>query len=370
MFQVDRILDWQRGIEPALRGALRWWLGELASFAPAGLRRRIAGPRSRLLLVRDPVGTALVLENGDQRQGLGPVDLASARSVQRALAAAPQGLNRRSANVVLCVPAGGALRTIVTLPLAAERNLDQVIGFELERLVPFKREAAYYAHRVVARSKTARNLHTELTVVPRAEIDAMAQAAQRVGLHATGIEIAGASPGDPAAFIPLEGAPRAAAHSHARIALASLAGLVTLLGIAAIVIPLVKVERARGALGAEVAEARHGAEASLDLQKQIEAQRRDQRVLVDRRRKTPAVTELLDIITRLTPDNTFLTELQIGNDEVRLIGASTSATALLGLVDQSPSFRNAAFRSPITQDPKLNRERFDISAKIAPRGAP
>lgn len=367
MIQVDRILDWQSGVEPALRGVLRWWLGELASFVPAGLRRRVAGLRSRLLLVGDQFGTSLILENGEQRQPLGPIDLAAPHSVQRALAASPQGWSGRSANVVLCVPANSALRTVVTLPLAAERNLDQVVGFELERLVPFKREAAYYAHRTLARSKAARNLQIELTVVPRAELDATAQAAQRVGLHATGIEIAGASLADPPAFIPLEGAARPAAPSHARVALASLAGLAALLGIAAIAIPFWQVERARDALGAQVAEARREAEASLDLQKQIDAQLQLQRLLIDRRRQTPTVTELLDIITRLTPDNTFLTELQIGNGEVHLIGASSSATALLGLIDQSPSFRNAAFRSPITQDSKLNRERFDISAKIALR---
>lgn len=245
MFQVDRILDWQSGIEPALRGALRWWLGELASFAPAGLRRRLASLRSRLLLVSDALGTSLVLENGEQRQSLGPVDLASPRSVQRALTAAPQGRSGTTANVVLCIPASSALRTSVTLPLAAERNLDQVVGFELERLVPFKREAAYYAYRVVARDKTARNLQLELTVVPRAELDAGLQGAQRAGLHATGIEIAGAGPADPAAFIPLEGAARPPAHAHARIALASLAGVAALFAIAAISVPFVRVERAR-----------------------------------------------------------------------------------------------------------------------------
>ncbi|HKT20341.1 MAG TPA: PilN domain-containing protein [Stellaceae bacterium] len=367
MFQVDRILDWQSGIEPALRGALRWWLGELASFAPAGLRRRMASLRSRLLLVSDALGTSLVLENGEQRQSLGPVDLASPRSVQRALSAAPQARGGSSANVVLCVPANSALRTSVTLPLAAERNLDQVVGFELERLVPFKRDAAYYAHRIIARNKAARHLQVELTVVRRAELDAAAQAAQRVGLHATGIEIAGANPADPATLIPLEGTARPAAHAHARIALAALAGVAALLVVAAIAIPFLRIQHARNALVQQVTEARREAEASLDLQKQIDAQLQDQNLLIDRRRQTPTVTELLDVITRLTPDNTFLTELQIGNGEVHLIGASISATALLGLVDQSPSFRNAAFRSSITQDAKLNRERFDISAKIAPK---
>ncbi len=370
MLRVDRILDWQSGIEPVLRGALRWWFGELASFVPGELRRRVARLRSRMLLIVDPFGSSLLCETGDERQPLGPVDLNSAQTVKQALAAAPQGWTDRPANVVVCLPAGRALRTSVALPLAAERNLDQVVGFEIERLVPFKRDEAYCAHRVVARDKAARNLQVELTVVPRAEIDAIAQSARRVGLHAVALEIAGATQADPPALIALEGNARPTTHSQGRIAIAALGILAVLLAITCIAIPFMRAQHARDVLTGQVAEARREADTSLELQKQIEAQVQDQNFLITRRRQMPTVTELLDTITRLTPDDTWLTELQITASEVHLIGASTSATALLGLVDQSKSFRNAAFRSSITQDSRLNRERFDISARIAPRAGP
>jgi general secretion pathway protein L len=80
------------------------------------------------------------------------------------------------------------------------------------------------------------------------------------------------------------------------------------------------------------------------------------------------VTELLDALTRLAPDDAWLTELQITGSDIRLTGAASSATALLGLIEQSVSFRNAAFRSPVVQDSRLGRERFDLGAQIAPRG--
>jgi general secretion pathway protein L len=80
------------------------------------------------------------------------------------------------------------------------------------------------------------------------------------------------------------------------------------------------------------------------------------------------VTELLATLTRLIPDDAYLSEMTINGDHVRLVGAANSATALLTLIAQSPGFRGAAFESPIVQDPRLNRERFDITAGIAPRG--
>jgi general secretion pathway protein L len=367
IFRVEQMMDWQSRIEPATRGALRWWLGELRGLVPQALRRRLAGLKSRLVLVADASGTALLCETGEEREPLGRVDLREPQTVRRALSAAPQGRLDRAGHVTLRLPPDRALRTRVALPLAAERNLDQVVGFEFERLVPFKRDEAYYAYRVVARDKATRNLQVELTVAPRGDIDATAQAAARAGLHLAALEIMGAAPLDPGSIIPLRQGDGTAARSQARIAVAVLAATAALLATACIAIPFWRAHSALDALTVQVAEARRQAEASLALQKQIDAQLQDQRFLIDRRLRMPTVTELLDTITRLTPDNTWLTELQIDGSEVHLIGASVSATALLGLVDQSPAFRNAAFRSSITQDSQLKRERFDISARIAPR---
>jgi general secretion pathway protein L len=372
MFRVDHMLDWQARLDSALRGALRWWLDELAALIPEDIRRRVASLRSRLLLVLDEAGAYLAYETGDQREPLGRIDLASgqAGAVRRILATALQGRQHVGTDVVICLPAQRALRTTVSLPLAAERNLDAVVGFEFERLVPFKREAVYYAHRILSRNKAARTLQVELTVVPRSDAEVILQLTKRAGLHAIGFEVGSARPASEASKILLDGSDRPAAHPHARLAIAGLASLVVLLAIAGVIIPFVRANGALETLTTRIAEARREAETSLSLQKQIDAEIQDQQFLINRKRQTPTLTELLDTVTRLTPDDTWLTELQLATGEIHLIGASASATALLGLVDQSPSFRNAAFRSSITQDSKINRERFDIAAKIAPREGP
>src|SRR5579863_8096463 len=158
MFRVDHMFGWQARLDSGLRTAVRWWLDELASLVPGELRRRVASLRSRLLLVVDKSGAYLAAETGDRREALGRVDLQAGEpeSVRRLIAAAPQGGRHLASAVVVCLPAERALRTTVSLPLAAERNLDQVVGFEFERLVPFKREDVHYACQIVQRNKTAR----------------------------------------------------------------------------------------------------------------------------------------------------------------------------------------------------------------------
>ena len=139
MARAAERLHWPVRVEPVLQNALRWWLGELASFVPAALRHRIAGLRSRYVLVNDDAGLALWREAGREREAMG-------RLHQRTRLASQHPLD-----VVLRMPAEKALRIAAPLPLAAERNLDQVVGFEFERLLPFRRSEAYYAHRVLAR---------------------------------------------------------------------------------------------------------------------------------------------------------------------------------------------------------------------------
>jgi general secretion pathway protein L len=348
-------LPWSVRVEPVLQKALRWWLGELASFVPEALRHRIAGLRSRYVLTDDGAGLMLWREAGRERGAMG-------RLHQRLRSA-----NQHPRDVVLRLPAEKALRITAPLPLAAEHHLDQVVGFEFERLLPFRRNEAYYTHRVLARDKTARSLQIELTALPRAEIDAAVQNAACAGLHIASIEIPAAAPGDAPSLIALEGSGQGRVASRGRLVLTALSTIVLVLAVATVALPFWRAEEIRDRLSAQVTEARRAAELSAKLQNQIDARLRDQHFLVDRRQHMPTVTALLDVLTRLAPDDTWLTELQIVGNDVRLTGEAGSATALLGLIAQSPDFRNAAFRSPVVQDARHGRERFDLGAQIAPR---
>jgi general secretion pathway protein L len=366
-----RAAGWRTEIETRLRDAIRWWLGELAALVPAPLRRRLAGLRGRLLLLIDMPGENLILDSGGRRRALGRIDFGSSQAApgRRILAALPRG-TRHGTAVTVRLPARHALRTTVSLPLAAERNLDAVVGFEFERLVPFKRDDVYYAYRIEGRDKAAISLRVELTVVPRAALQEVTRALERHGLRMTSIEVVGAAASVPLTEIAIGGGARPVIQRRTRIAMAVLGAVAAMLAIAAVAIPLIRAQNAIAALTIQVADAKRLADADLKLQQQIDAESQGQDFLLARKRALPSVTQILDALTRLAPDDTYLTELQINSTQVRLIGVTASATALLALIDQSPSFRNAAFQSSITQDPKLNRERFDISATIAARGKP
>jgi len=349
-----------------LRNAFGWWTGELAGLVPAALRRRLGSMRGQLYLMLDGERMDLIYDAAGRREVLArlPRPEADRDSARRALSALRYRRREAAAPVTLCIPADDALRHTITLPQAAAGNLAQVVSFELDRQTPFNREDIYFSHRLVKRDPEARQLLVELTVVPRAVVSNALQIATDLGLQVEAVRVSGEEGSTEASPNVLPEAARRKTPRLAGRALAGLAGLTVLLGIAALAIPFYQVEKEADELTQEVAQAKQKADASLRLQHEIDAAVQDRGSLVERKRQTVPVSDVLRNLTELLPDDTWLITLEISGTEVRLSGYSTSATEILRILDRSTAFSNAAFRASLTQDARLNREQFNIVAQV------
>jgi general secretion pathway protein L len=182
--------DLRAQIQASVGGIVKWLLGELATLVPEAVRRRFVGPLKRLVVLVDAPGDNLLEESGQRSRRLGRIELDAQVSGRAPSISAAIGRPRNGATqLMLRFPGKRALRTPVSLPLAAEKNLPEVIGFEFERLVPFRRPDAHYAYRVIARDKQAQMLRLELIVLPRSEVAKVSQALEPLGLHVAGLEV-------------------------------------------------------------------------------------------------------------------------------------------------------------------------------------
>jgi len=349
-----------------LKSAVGWWTRELAALVPPGLRRRLGAIRGQLLLVLDRGRMDLVYDAGGRRETLARLSSSSAGRDEARREVTRLRHRRREVEGVatICLSEESALRRMIALPLAAANNLAQVVFFELDRLTPFKRDDIYFAYRLLKRDAEARQLLVELTVVPRTVVAEALQTAAALGLTVGAVCVGGTD--DAAAPSPnvLPESERRKSRRIAGRALAALAALTALLGITALAIPFAQVQREADALSQEVAEAKQKADASLRLQTDIDAAAQDNRSLVERKRRRVSVSEVLRSLTELLPDDTWLLSLEISGSEVRISGYASSATEVLGIIDRSGAFSNAAFRASVTQDTRLNREQFNIAAQI------
>jgi general secretion pathway protein L len=91
--------------------------------------------------------------------------------------------------------------------------------------------------------------------------------------------------------------------------------------------------------------------------------------VVDEKRRIPTAVEVLDEITRTLPDDTWLLQLVFRDGTLRISGYSENPSALIRLLEQSALLTEVRFSSPVTMDPRLGRERFNIITVISDKEA-
>jgi general secretion pathway protein L len=143
-----------------------------------------------------------------------------------------------------------------------------------------------------------------------------------------------------------------------------LTALLAVLIVAGITIPLVQKNRAIEALEAQVqaaaAEARQGAELRQDLEKMAEASQ----FLVAKKASDVMIVELIDEVSRILPDHTWIARLDLSGDELQIQGQSSASSSLIRIIESSPWFENVRFASPVVQISGTDSDRVHIVATV------
>jgi general secretion pathway protein L len=349
-------------LRSSLEGFLAWWVAELRGLVPSRLRQHERRQRQRLVLTLRGAGVALSEGAGDREERLGEAALDAPAEVD-ALCATLRRVRHRRRGVTLRLGPEQGLRKMLELPLAARDDLGQLLRFEMDRLSPFRADEVQFAHRVLASDPASRRMTVELQMAPRTVIEHALGVAERFQVVPEAVELAdaGVDPAGALNLMPHEsgGASQASRLNRALVVLA------LLLAAAAVAIPLRQQRSTAEDLERQVAAARTTAEQSLALREQLDELHTSARFLIDQKTTTPLVAEVLAELTRLVPDQAHVVQLTLRGRELQLHGFARTASELIGLLDQSALFHAPQFRSPVTQDPRQEAERFHISVELA-----
>jgi general secretion pathway protein L len=347
---------------------LAWWGGELVASLPAAVREALVERRDVVLVAARPEGIEI------ERRGRHAVaaellpaseDLTPAQTRLRAVL----GADETQPEVVLCLPAGRALRRQVVLPAAAEENLHQVLGYDMDRQTPFRADQIYFDQRVVARDAAARQITVEFALVPRPVVDEeLARVAPlQFGLDAVDLRDVD---GDRAGFnlLPAE---RRAQRRNPWIAINLALGAAVLVLLALVMAKSVSNrEAALAALTAETEAVRQEARSVAELRSTLAAAVDGANFLNERKAKVPVVSDLLLDVTRRLDGTTWLLRLSVNGDQVQLQGQSREAASLITVLQQSRLLQGPALQGAITPDPRTNLEQFLIQATaVKPQAA-
>lgn len=278
--------------------------------------------------------------------------------------------------VRLVLTADQALVNKITLPLATEENLRDVVGFELDRHTPFTPDQAYYDVQIVRRDPQNEKITILLAVASKSEVAALVDTLRQAGLTCTAIGVSDAVAGD-AASLDLQPAfdkpPRRLSRMH-RINL-GLLGLAAVLAFVAVILPIWQKREAVRGLIPQAEKAGTEFRISERVYTEYVKLAAEYNFLVTRKHAVYPVLSVLEELARAFPDTTWVQKLDIKvNGKVReviLLGEAQSASKVIENLEQSPLslFQNSKQQSQTTRT-QPNIERFHVSAEIKPRPVP
>src|SRR4030043_419050 len=125
----------------------------------------------------------------------------------------------------------------------------------------------------------------------------------------------------------------------------------------------------REAVNAEIKKRKPAVESLEELQKQRNDYRKEIAELDQIRSGEISKVEVLEELTRLLPNTTWIWNLKYKGKEMELSGFADSASDLIPLLDKSPLFEKVEFLAPVTKEMQMKgdgnkeKERFKIKAR-------
>jgi general secretion pathway protein L len=262
--------------------------------------------------------------------------------------------------VSLRPPPGAELVKHHTVPTAPKRQLDQLLRHELARITPFPADALFW--RWDGHPKFGDKTRTDvvLTMVPKLALAPAIAALGSVGLKARFVEV---GPVDRPRLLTIADG----AEQGPRLVLVSgLACACACLAVIALGLPLVRQALALRAADAAIA-ALQPTVAQVDaLRRGLTAEGAGRAALAQERQRAGDVLQVLATVTRILPNDTYLTDFALRERQMTISGRSASAPRLITLLSADPAIRNTAFTAPVTRIEGATVDVFAIKAEVAP----
>lgn len=290
-------------------------------------------------------------------------------SIDRFLAT--RRLDRRDIKIGIALPACQFFERYLPLPAAAASVARDVALEDLARRTPFKIDDIHH-DLVVSRSPGARHLSVHQYVIRR---ELVAEAIRTLGLSAGDVTFVEAMH-DEATPDRREAAPSARIwlrkdnlETSVRVRrILWAAALGSMLLAATVASTTYRRQQAQLAdLDVRISVARTQAQKVRSAVEKLEHRQSLVGQLRAQRAHVPKLLDLWEECTRILPEHTWLTELRVSDEgerpQIILTGLSAAAASLVGILDRSPLFTDAALTAPVTHDPVEGKERFALQAK-------
>ena len=340
---------------------LQWWKTGLLQCVPQGVRRRLFVAENRWVLVLAQHGGAKLQKLSDSEDILEVFTVSSPEEVAKL-----RGLTSdKISQIEIAMPSDWVLDTRINLPIAAATNINQVLNYELDRFTPFSAKDVYYDYQVSAESSDKEYLGLRLAILQKRLVDSWLDAL--LGEKVRPVLLRADNVWEGLNFI--KGIDRIAQMPRGQRSYGQVLASIVVAGLlmAVFISPIIQKRTAAIRITQEVDRTKRKADSVLAIRQKIEENETALNFVRDQRQEKTPVVNVLNNVTRLLPDDTWVQQLGLKQDIIELRGESTQATRLIKLFEESPSFTEAAFRSPVVQ--AGNKERYHVKTRLLISGA-
>lgn len=347
-----------------LKKFFQWWAGELAFLVPKSLRQHLRERHGSVIFTPLAQGFEVVLLDDEEQVVVrSSVDLSQPDSFQRLKNQYPA---MEKSDWVLRLSAEQALHKQLYLPVAAQENLRQVVGFELDRYTPFNAEQVYFTLVSLGGTEHAQ-LRVLLIAAPKPRLDEQLANLAALGVQPHKVDFAPAAADFPQTRNTYNLLPDRFRRQGSKLG-QSLQWLVSavllLLLLAVLVWPVWQEGQAVESLQTRIKQLEKQNRVVDQQQSEIDALHAETQKLIDIKQQSPALLAVLNELSRLLNDETWLTHLHFSDNHMQIQGQSPAASALISTLEGSEFFSDVSFVSPLTQDKTSGRERFQISMTV------
>ena len=364
------MLNLNSTIDLDVKRFFRWWKRELSFLVPEKIKPLINDKQGFIIVTPESNQLVLTYRCNGQSDQLATLDRNEAGlAYYKALLEKDERLTK--ANVILRLTSQYAIQKELSLPSAAKENLHQVIAYELDRYTPFKAEQVYFAVKTLEGMNEPGQIRVMLIVTPREILDGLFEDIKAMGLSPLLADYEGSANDLDQLDESYNLLPERLRQKTAKLPRLIHSALITLTGLlllAVLAMPIWFQYKTVNALQIKTNALEKDAKKVKALQKDIDAVIDETRQLIEEKSATPEMIVMLNTLSSLIKDDTWLSYAQYSDGHLQIQGESPAASTLIAVLEASELFNNARFASPVTQDSISKLERFQITVDVAKTG--
>jgi len=345
---------------------LSWWKTELKTFVPEKYQERLFPTPINVYLTPDEEGVTVWYQKGVVCEKYSNTEDGQEEwwhQVQHII-------NQAEGEKVLVhylLPNEQALIKKIGLPQAAKDNLEEVIGFELDKYVPFSADQVQLGY-IVDKSNTDENkILLDLAVIPTQKVTDVIDLCNKksVMLDVIDVNQNNATSVPRHLGVNLLPADKRKATNYFNLKLNS--GLLLLLALLIYFVMYTSLANKQNkieSLAKINAQLQKTSRTSKLLRKELKEVIVSSKFLQNKKQQSPALILLFNEVTAIMPNHTYITRFKVDSDKLEITGLSANANSLVPLLDESSLWFVPQIVGGITIDTRTKKEKFTIKAEL------